>query len=81
MSPNLGQKKVLCQQNEKFILRDLNHFHNKPINGLEAPIENQSGVDNGVDFVQSWGLKFLSPLDGCYIIHKGCGFWVLMSNE
>lgn len=50
MSPNLGQKKVLCNQNEKFTLRDLfSHFHNKPINGLEAQAENQNGVDNDVD--------------------------------
>lgn len=50
MSPNLGQKKVLCKQHGRFTLRDLlNHSHNKPINGLEAPVEDQGDVDNGVD--------------------------------
>lgn len=49
MSPNFGQKKVLCKQNESFTLGDLlNPFHKKPITELEAPVENQSGVDNGV---------------------------------
>lgn len=80
MPPNLGKKKVLCKQNERFTPRDLlSHFHNKPINGLEAPVENQSGVDTGVDKGSCCQRTFLSPLDGCYIIHKA--MWLLGAYE